>query len=113
MVEIKYVLGKPKTQEYELIRTLVRVTKLDDLSDKLKVYAHLPSWDGGRKEVELPVENLPIHLLDLLEPNYRFMAYANIGAEREEDLYFSDFEFTPGETLKDQEKIITNFKQSL
>ena len=47
---------------------------------------------------------MPADLLAVVEPDYRFFAYANVGAERRSDLYLCDFEYTSGETLQDQRK---------
>ncbi len=104
MSERKYVPGKPETSEYELVRSLLRVTRIED-SRFPKIFGVLPSWNM-REEITLPVGRMPICLLELLKPNYRLIVHVNIGAEKKEDLYLTDFEFNPGEILEDQERII-------
>ena len=111
-MESKYVPGRVNKQFNMLIRTIARVTRVDDSADKLRIFGVLPSWNP-KEEITFPVERMPIGLLEVIEPDYRFVAYSNLGAENKNDLYLCDFEFIPGETLKAQNKRLGDFENIL
>ena len=70
-------------------RTLVRVADVD--LDHRCFYAVVPSWDVRRK-VRIDNDNLPPEIQDLVEPDRRFHAVVNTGAESHYDLFFDDWE---------------------
>lgn len=70
-------------------RTQVSFPEVDD--NGLIVYAEVPAWPGGQV-IRLQKTDLPETLLLQLKPDYRCHAKVNIGAERQEDLYFLDWE---------------------
>ena len=54
-------------------------------------YAVVPSWDVHRK-IRVDNDNVPQEILDLVEPDRRFHAVVNTGAESHYDLFFDDWE---------------------
>ena len=74
-------------------RSLVRVISLD-LPNK-KVEITMPSlWDsfGFPKEFSISTEGIPQDVLQILEVGKRVHAMVNIGADKVEDLMFSNWE---------------------
>ena len=70
-------------------RTLVRIEEVD--SDGGFVYVIVPPWDIRRK-VRIDMDGLPLAIRQCLEPDRRFHALVNTGAESYEDLFFEDWE---------------------
>lgn len=73
-------------------RTLVRVESVDlELKPQL-FFVAVTGWES-KEIVRLPLDLIPESSKPLILPGYRFFAQVNKGAERSEELYFSDFEF--------------------
>ena len=70
-------------------RTLVRVDNVD--RENRCFYAVVPSWDV-RTKVRIYNDNLPGEIQRLLEPDRRFHAMVNTGAESAGDLFFDSWE---------------------
>ena len=70
-------------------RTLVRVADVDP--DHRCFYAVVPSWDVRRK-VRIDNDNVPPEVRDLVEPDRRFHAVVNTGAESHHELFFDEWE---------------------
>ena len=70
-------------------RTLVRVADVD--RDHQCFYAVVPAW-SVRTKIRIDNDNLPTEILGLLEPDRRFHALVNTGAESHRDLFFVDWE---------------------
>ena len=70
-------------------RTLVRVADVD--RDHGCFYAVVPAWDVRRK-IRVDNDNVPQEILKLVEPDRRFHAVVNTGAESHYDLFFDDWE---------------------
>lgn len=75
-------------------RTLLRITNVTDESGEKVVDVIIPSWNPHRA-VRLPVSLIPIELHNVLAPKTRLFALVNIGAEKDDDLYFREFELAP------------------
>lgn len=69
-------------------RTLVRVVEVNDSDCKVV----LPGFDGAKEWISLSQDQVPADIWRLFEPDKRCHAKVNIGAERSEDLVFSDWE---------------------
>jgi len=70
-------------------RTLVRVYDID--LDRGFFYVIVPGWDA-RTKIRLDLDNVPEHIRKLVNPEKRFHAQVNIGAQSAHDLYFDDWE---------------------
>ncbi|MBS3084448.1 hypothetical protein J4411_00875 [Candidatus Pacearchaeota archaeon] len=74
--------------EKRLWNTLVRIDSLDCLSNKIGFL--IPGWNT-EEVLYFDTEKIPELLLKEIEkgmnPNYRFFAPVNIGADKSEDLY--------------------------
>ena len=70
-------------------RTLVRVDDVD--RENRCFYVVVPSWDV-RTKVRIYNDNVPKHIQNLLEPDRRFHAMVNTGAEMSSDLFFDSWE---------------------
>lgn len=70
-------------------RTLVRVNDID--SDRGFFYVVVPGWDV-RAKVRLDLNNVPPEIKNMVEPDKRFHAQVNIGAQSAHDLYFDEWE---------------------
>ena len=70
-------------------RTLVRVADVDP--DHRCFYAVVPSWDV-RQKVRIDNDNVPPEIQDLVEPDRRFHAVVNTGAESHHELFFDEWE---------------------
>ena len=66
-------------------RTLVRVEENDH--ESRVVYVVIPSWDS-QKKVRIDHASFPKKMLEEVQPDYRFLAKVNVGAERHQDLFF-------------------------
>jgi hypothetical protein len=72
-------------------RTLVQIEDHDTDSKIQTVDVLVPGWDPETK-VRFPLDLMPANLRNQAIPGKRFFARVNIGALREEDLFFTDFE---------------------
>ena len=70
-------------------RTLVRVAEVDH--ERQFVYVIVPPWDVRRK-ISIDMDGLPQEIRDRVEPDRRFHALVNTGAESYEDLFFDNWE---------------------
>lgn len=70
-------------------RTLVRVDDID--LDQHCFYVVIPAWNV-RTKVRIYNDNVPADIRALIEPDRRFHAVVNTGAERARDLFFDDWE---------------------
>jgi hypothetical protein len=75
-------------------RTAVQIEDRDDKSNIKVVDALVPGWNPDAK-VTFPLDLIEPELRDLATPGQVFFAMVNIGAERDEDLFFGDFELAP------------------
>ncbi|SRR6266545_2038898 len=75
-------------------RTLIQVDGTSDESGEKVVEARVPSWNP-HKVIRFPMTLVPPELRDRIVEDAYLFAMVNIGAERAEDLYFSDFEVAP------------------
>lgn len=71
-------------------RTLVRVEEPGD--DPKFCYVVLPGWNSS-EIISLPVDIVLQDIRARMVPGYRFYANVNMGAESQDELYFSCFEF--------------------
>jgi hypothetical protein len=72
-------------------RTAVQIEGRDTESRIKVVDALIPGWNPEAK-VTFPLDLIRAELRDFAEPGQVFFALVNTGAERDEDLFFSDFE---------------------
>ena len=70
-------------------RTLVRVAELDD--QRQLAYVIVPPWDV-RNKIPIDMDSLPAEIRGLIEPDRRFHALVNTGADSHEDLFFESWE---------------------
>ena len=70
-------------------RTLVRVDNMDEERRGLTVV--VPAW-STRTKIQLHFDDIPENIHELAEPDRRFHAHVNIGAEDSRDLYFCKWE---------------------
>ena len=70
-------------------RTLIRVAEIDD--KRQFVYVIVPPWDAGQK-IRIDMDSLPCEIRERVEPDRRFHAMVNTGAESHEDLFFDEWE---------------------
>ena len=70
-------------------RTLVRVETVD--LDHGQVHVIVPPW-SARETVPIELGSLPAEIRELVAVDKRFHARVNTGADRVEDLVFSDWE---------------------
>lgn len=75
-------------------RTAVQIEDRDDGSRIKVVDALIPGWNPEAK-VTFPLDLISPELRDSAQPGRVFFALVNTGAERDEDLFFSDFELAP------------------
>jgi len=68
-------------------RTLIRV---DDVVDN-NVFIFIPGWDY-QVSLSLNKLDLPKNIQDIIKPDMRIHAKVNVGAERQDELYFKDWE---------------------
>lgn len=70
-------------------RTLVRVEEVE--RERGFFYVIVPGWNP-RKKIRVSIEDLSDDIQRLVEPDKRFHAQVNVGAENHEDLYFDEWE---------------------
>lgn len=70
-------------------RTLVRVEDFD--TERQNLYIVIPAWDPS-KVIRLMGNDLPSGIIERLGDQTRFHAHVNVGAERNEDLFFEKWE---------------------
>lgn len=75
-------------------RELLCITNIENQSGEKVVDVIIPGWNP-RQAVRFPASLIPKELQDKLVPETWFLAWVNIGAEKDEDLYFRDFELAP------------------
>jgi hypothetical protein len=75
-------------------RTAVQIEGRDTESRIHVVDALIPGWNPEAK-VTFPLDLIKPELRDFALPGRVFFAMVNTGAERDEDLFFSDFELAP------------------
>ena len=75
-------------------RTAVQIEACDAESGIKVVDALIPGWNPETK-VRFPLDLIAPELRDFAAPGQVFFALVNTGAERDEDLFFSDFELAP------------------
>ena len=75
-------------------RTLVQIEDRDDESRIKTLDVLVPGWSTDTK-VRFPLELIPPRLQAHAVRGGRFFARVNTGAQREEDLFFSEFELAP------------------
>ncbi len=73
-------------------RTIIQIEEVDWKTNT--VVALVPGWNPDVK-VRLPLDLIDRQLHGRVESGRHFFARINIGAEREEDLFFGDFELAP------------------
>ncbi|MGB7413968.1 MAG: hypothetical protein WA902_07145 [Thermosynechococcaceae cyanobacterium] len=78
-------------------QTLVRIERVDseDKPEKCMVDAIVPAWDApnGDDGIRLPLTMFPENLRSHVRDGSRFFAQVNLGAERHEDLFLTNFDF--------------------
>lgn len=75
----------------KLWRTLIRVEDRDDTSIPQLFYVIVPGWSAD-EAIRLPVNLVPASIQANIKRGLRLFAKANLGAEKQEDLFFQDFE---------------------
>lgn len=70
-------------------RTLVRVVEVNQ--ERKIVYVVVPAWHA-RQKIRIDMDGLPKIIRNLVEPDRRFHALVNTGAESHEDLFFDTWE---------------------
>jgi hypothetical protein len=75
-------------------RTAVQIEDRDDEARIKVVDALIPGWNPEAK-VTFPLDVIEPELREFAVPGRVFFALVNTGAERDEDLFFSDFELAP------------------
>lgn len=75
-------------------RTLVEISNRTTESDQEVLDALIPAWNP-RVQIRFPLELITEELRASAQPEARFFAQVNIGAENEEDLFLFGFEPTP------------------
>lgn len=70
-------------------RSLVRVDDID--RERHCFYAVVPAWDV-RTKIRIYNDNVPANIQALIEPDRRFHALVNIGADSARDLFFDSWE---------------------
>lgn len=75
-------------------RTAVEIEECDTKSRIKVVDVLVPGWNSEAK-VTFPLDLIKPELRDFAVPGQVFFALVNTGAERDEDLFFSDFELAP------------------
>ncbi len=75
-------------------RTAVQIEDRDDESRIKVVDGLIPGWNPEAK-VRFPLDLIKPELRDFAVPGRVFFALVNTGAERDEDLFLSDFELAP------------------
>lgn len=83
--EFKGVFSEPRRSW----RALIRIEDRDDQRNFL--FIEVPTWDT-KEGIKIPFDVLPAELLAEAKPGKRMHAYTNLGAERQEELYFVDWE---------------------
>lgn len=78
------------TPQRKAHKTLIRVQAVEE--DAKFVDVIVPTWNP-HKVIQLPINIFPSHLRDVVRPDERFFAQVNIGAEKHNELYFTDFEY--------------------
>jgi hypothetical protein len=76
------------------LRTIVAIEYCTSESGIAVVDAFVPGWNTEDR-VRFPVDLIGPSIRDRAKPGQRFFALVNTGAQRDEDLYFSDFELAP------------------
>jgi CheY-like chemotaxis protein len=75
----------------KLWRTLIRVEDRNDESVPHLIYVVVPGWSAA-EAIRLPMNLLPTAIQPNIKPGSRLFAKTNLGAEKQEDLFFQDFE---------------------
>jgi DNA-binding NarL/FixJ family response regulator len=75
-------------------RTLIRVETVERDRRPALFYVAISGWDS-KQIVRLPLDLIPLEHRLAIEPDFRFYASVNKGAETAEALFFSDMEFPP------------------
>ncbi len=73
-------------------RTLIRVESVERELRPALFYVAISGWDS-KQIVRLPLDLIPSEHQAAIEPDFRFYANVNKGAETPETLFFSDLEF--------------------
>lgn len=76
------------------LRTIVQIEERTFDSGIEVVDAFVPGWNTEDR-VRFPLNLIDPTMRSRAQPGQRFFAWVNTGAERDEDLFFSDFEITP------------------
>lgn len=71
-------------------RTLIRIEDIDD--DKGCIYIVIPGWDS-KQGIRLLIKDIPDGVRAKWTKQSRFFAKANVGAEKNNELYFTEWEF--------------------
>jgi len=71
-------------------RTLIRIEDVDP-NNPQNFYAIVPAWNS-REAIALNLELLPPEFSNLVKPEARFYAQVNIGTEKGNELFFSNWE---------------------
>jgi hypothetical protein len=88
------VLDRQVPPERRAWRTAVQIEDRDDYSKIKVVDALIPGWNPEVK-VRFPLKLIRPELQHLAVPGRVFFASVNIGADRDEDLFLTDFELAP------------------
>lgn len=75
-------------------RVLLRVRAIEGKEGAKVVEVVVPSWDP-EQVVRIPVTLLPEDIASRVIADMRLFAEVNIGAQRAEELHFSNFEIAP------------------
>lgn len=76
-------------------RTLIHVAEIkDEGTTSAKVIAFLPAWNSERA-VSFPLDLVDAPVRSLVRKGGWLLAYVNIGASIEEDLFYLDFQIAP------------------
>lgn len=73
-------------------KTLLRIDSLDESSQPIGVNTLVPAWNSS-EFIKLLIDMFPDDMRVNVAPGERFYAQVNIGADKQEDLYFDGFEY--------------------
>jgi CheY-like chemotaxis protein len=71
---------------------MFRIDDVEEASNPIQVYVVIPGWNS-EEAIRLPLEMFPGDLRQHVKPDERFFAVINLGAEKQEDLYFDAIEY--------------------
>jgi len=86
-------------QERIPYRTIMTVQRIETLRSSKVVKVMMSQWDSAQ-EVGFPLDLVPKKLQAVVKPGSMLIAEVNIGAARQEDLYFDKFELPAADVLK-------------